>query len=288
MKTYRTYMDQSEGFRDVLETIKAAEKIAASSVHFLRQTVANLNQYAELIGQVMARLTQFVSDPKNPLLLEKKTGKKALVLFTADKGLVDGLWHSLVNELIGQVANYGFVICIGSKGDKYLREEGVSIHKSFTRVTDISSQETLVEITEYLYSNFIGGQFSGVDLLYPRFLSLSEQVPAILPYLPFRFEAKALRDSAQPKAAETLGLPIFEPSKRQLFHRLLKKHIELFFARIAQETKLSELSARTTAMEHARVKTDQLIQKVTYDFLKSRRQSATQRQLESFSAHNTL
>jgi F-type H+-transporting ATPase subunit gamma len=288
MKTYQTFKSQSDGFKDVLETVKAAEKIAASSVHFLKQTVANLNQYADAIGQVMARLTQFVSDPKNPLLIEKKAGAKALVLFTTDKGLVDGLWHSLINELLVQATHYGFVICIGSKGEGYLREEGVSIHKSFTQIQDIANHETLAEITEYLYSNFIGRQFSRVDILYPRFLSLSEQVPVIVPYLPFRFKANALPNSVQPKAVEALGLPIFEPSKKELFHWLLKKHIELFFAKIAQETKLSELSARTTSMENARVKTDQLIQKITYDFLKTRRQTATQRQLESFSAHNTL
>jgi F-type H+-transporting ATPase subunit gamma len=284
MKTYQSFRNQDKGFRDVLETVKAAEKIAASSVHFLRQEADCLNKYAEEIRKIMERLTEFVSDTQNPLLTEKKTGLRAIVLLAADKGLVDGLWHSMVNALLDRLGDYDFFIAIGQKGQKYLREEKIAIDKSFDQLENDGGRKSRDEVTEYLFSGFINGKFSKVDILFPRFISISEHEPAIVPYLPFSFRPPAERQNIR----EAPGFPIFDPSKKTLFHDLLKKHIELFFTRIVHETTLSELSARTVAMEHARVKTDRLIQKITFDFLKERRQIATQRQLESFTAHNTL
>ena len=54
------------------------------------------------------------------------------------------------------------------------------------------------------------------------------------------------------------------------------------------ETKLSELSARTVAMEQATAKTKELIQKLTINYTKERRRVVTQRQLESFAARKII
>ena len=62
----------------------------------------------------------------------------------------------------------------------------------------------------------------------------------------------------------------------------------MFFYKIGTETKLSEFSARTVAMEHAAVKTKGLIHKFTLDYSKERRRVATQKQLEIFAVHKIV
>ena len=84
------------------------------------------------------------------------------------------------------------------------------------------------------------------------------------------------------------GLPIFEPSKKEVFKALTQKYIGMFFRKIVMETKLSELSARTVAMEHASAKTDELIKKISLNYLKERRRAITQKQLESFAVHKII
>lgn len=69
---------------------------------------------------------------------------------------------------------------------------------------------------------------------------------------------------------------------------MLENYVKVSFAEIALETKLSELSARTVAMEDAAAKTEKLIKKTTLGYSKERRESETQKQLESFSAHKIL
>lgn len=282
MKSYITYKNQIQGIKDVSETVKTVEKIAASSVHFLKKEVSSLNTYASKLEEMLTRLSLFYQKKNHPLLQKRGVAKKkTLVVLTSDKGLVGGLWHGVINTFLENVEQYQSIIVIGAKGKNYLEEENMPIIKSFTNLFDIPPKEETEHITNYIFDKFKKGAFSQVDILYPRFISLAEQTPTLVSFIPFNF--KLIKEE---KIGE--GLPIFEPSKQKIFNKLLQKYIEVFFHKVIMETKLSELSARTVAMEHATTKTKEFIQKLTLDYTKQRRRIITQRQLENFTAHKIL
>jgi len=281
MKSYIAHKNQIQGVKDVSETVKTVEKIAASSVHFLKQEVSELNTYAAEIERVLARLSLFYQKEDHPLLQKRTMGRKTLVVITGDKGLVGGLWHGITNTFLKNVKQYQSVIVIGTKGENYLKEENIPIIKLFTHFFDIPKKREIKTITNYIFSEFKKGTFSQVDILYPQFVSLAEQTPTLIPFLPFEFKPAKEKKSSE-------GLPIFEPSKQKVFGNLLQKYIGAIFYKIIMETKLSELSARTVAMEHATEKTKELIQKLTLDYTKERRRIITQRQLQSFAAHKII
>ena len=284
MKSYIVYKNQIQGIRDVSETVKAAEKIAASSIHFLKQNVSNLNAYAVEVEKALIRLSLFYQKKNNPLLQKRETGRKTLVILTGDKGLVGGLWHSIINTFLENAKQYRSIIAVGAKGEYYLKEEGIPIIKLFTCFFDVPQKEEIKHITDYIFNEFKKGIFSQVDILYPQFVSLAKQKPNLIQFLPFEFTPlKITNYNGREKSGE--GLPIFEPSKQKVFDKLLQKYIGIFFYKIIMETKLSEFSARAVAMEHAATKTEGLIQKLTLDYAKERRRIITQRQLESFTSH---
>ena len=285
MKTYLDYKNQIEGFEDVSETVKAMEKISASSVHFLKQKVANLNTYASEIESVMAELSLFYQNKNSPLLQENTSGKKTLIILSGERGLVGGLWHNLIGAFLETGGHYQSIIVAGAKGENYLKEEGARIEKKFANPADGPEISMVEEITDYIFSEFKNKTFSRVDILYPRFVSLAKQQPVFIPFLPFVFNSpKEAGSETEPRS----GLPIFEPSKKEVFKALTQKYIGMFFRKIVMETKLSELSARTVAMEHASAKTDELIKKISLNYLKERRRAITQKQLESFAVHKII
>jgi F-type H+-transporting ATPase subunit gamma len=217
---------------------------------------------------------------------------------TGDKGLVGGLWHGLVNAFLENDKRYGPVIVIGVKGENHLTEENVQILKFFAGISDIPQKEEIEHITDYIFNEFRKGALARVDILYPRFMSLAEQRPLVIPFLPFEFTPLKIDDHdgrniskgselTEDKGRGT-GIPIFEPSKRKIFDRLLRKYIGIFFHKIVMETKLSELSARTVAMEHASSKTNEFVQKIIFDYMKERHRAVTQKQLESFVVHKII
>jgi len=277
MQFYIKYKNQTQGLHDVAETVKTAEKVAASSIHFLKHDVDELGIYTKEIKDVITRLSLFYQKKDHPLLRTNSLGKNALIICSSDKGLVGDLWYKLVNFYLERNKTYSAIIVIGAKIDSYLKEEGVDIIKSFSN-DHYSQEEYVYNITEYIFSAFKNSTFNKVDILYPKFVSLAEQVPKIISFLPFKFDFSE-------ESVNNIGFPIFEPNKKVFFDNLLKKYIMVFFYKIFMEAKLSELAARTITMEEAVVKTNHLIKKIEFNYHKERRHVINQRQLESFSAH---
>jgi len=280
MKTYLSYKNTIEGLENVLETIKAEEKIAASSIHFLKKTTQNLNVYTNELRIVLERLFLF---QKNHLLFKNRnSGKKVLILITGNKGLVGGLWHNLINTFLQRKREYQIIAVFGKKGVKYLKEERITPHKVFSSVPDLKDKKAVKEDLKYIFDGFEKEKWQRVDILYSRFISLTQQQPLFTTFLPF--EPPQTKNHYN----EIKGLPIFEPSKRKIFDIILKKYIWMSFLKILAESQLSELSARVVTTEHSSTKTENLIKHLSLDYFKARRKDITKKQLESFSAHSLI
>ena len=284
MKTYLAHKNEIEGFKDVADTVKTVEKIAATSIHFLKQEVLNLNSYILNTEKVLKRAQLFYSKKDSPLLNKKMKGNEALVVLTGDKGLVGGLWHDVIAKFLDDNAKYKYIIVVGAKGSQYLDEENIKVFNIFKGLPDIPMDNEIKNISNYIFDKFKDDTFSSVDILYPSFISLAEQKSVFVNFLPFTFE-KVKENITTDK---TLGIPIFEPSKRDIFENILQKYVQIYFYKIIMEGKLSELSARTVSMEHATEKTNESIRKFTLDYTKDRHRFITQKQLESFAAHRTI
>ncbi len=297
MKNYLERRNEIKGYKDVSETIKIEEKISTSYIRFLKDEVAQLVLYNSTLEKVLARLSQFYEALDNPLF-RRGSGKRYVVVVSGNKGLVGGLWHNLTSFLLARKNNYDFFVVTGDKMKRYLEEENIKVGKAFSSASIVPQPEEIVEISNYLFEEFKNEKLSKIDIIYPKFISLVDQQSAILSFLPFRFSLASLVEPSYPRGENnfgysqtkdlSLGLPIFEPSKREIFGFLLKKYIEVFFLKIIMEAKLSEFSARTISMEHASEKTKELIKKLRNTYFKERRRVLTQRQLENFVVHKIL
>jgi len=292
MKTYIAFKTELEGLNNVFDTVNAEEKIAASKVQILKNEILALNDYGEKLEKMMHSLSYFGDDKSHPLMKVRKSGKRTLLMISGDKGLVGGLWHKVVNKSLKIMDEYDDIVVFGIKGKKFLEEEGVEISKFFTAM--YPHEENGDTIADYFFGQFIKGSVSHIDILYPQYVSISKQKPNVVRFLPFSFDksddvvaANAAAD-VSPAADMAAGIPIFEPSKKYIFNSLLNKYIKLFFYKIFSETSLSKFSARTVSMEHARVKTKELIKKNVQTYNKQRHRMLTQRQLISFGSHKNI
>jgi len=280
MKSYLVYKNQIKELEDVRETIKMAEKIAAANIHFLKQAEEVLNKYTKEIEAILDQLTFFYQNP-NHLLLTQKPGQRALIIIGADTGLVGGLWHNLVDAYFSKKRQYQYLITVGAKIKQYLEEEKIIIQKSFVFNPDVSLKEKNKKITDYIFFEFAKSTFTRVDVLFSEFISLAEQKPKILPFLPFNF-------GIENTLVSNTGWPIFEPSKKMFFNRLLQKYIKISFYRTMLEAEISKLAAKTVVTEHTVEKTKKIIRKLKLDYFKIRRANLTKRQLENFAAHKIV
>lgn len=274
MKSYLNYKNQLSGLNEVLVTVQATEKIAASEVHNLEKRVEVLKLYTQHLEKALYRLHLLYPQlENNPYLKSNNQGKRILVSIFGDKGLVGGLWHNMVDLIQNLKASYDEIVVFGLKGKEYLLEEKVQITRTFINT------EAMVE---YLFFRYKNKELSRVDLIYPAFVSLSHQLPKLGKILPFTF----INEDDSPILDE--GIPLFTPSKKSVADFLLERYITSFLLKIVLETKLSELSARTVSSEHAQAKTKEVIKQIKKEYLKDRKKVLTLRQLESFLNHQII
>lgn len=302
MKSYLSYTNEIEGFKAVEETVRVVEKSSASHIHFLRKKVLVLTVYKEQIQTTLNRLSRFYRNANHPLLKEESSGEKALLVITGTKGIVGGLYHELVNEAVAQQSGYRHIWVIGKKGIEYLAEENIRAEELFpagAQAEEFQMQE-INKMSSELFNRFQAMGLKKIDVLYSQFLSLAQQKPAIVEFLPFNFVSadaslahktlkgyrEAFGGESQDKSAD--GFPIFEPSKKFIFDILIKKYIDVSFAELILKSKLSEFAARTVTAENAIKETEELIGSLRRDFLKDKHRAITQQQLESFSARQTI
>lgn len=285
MKRYLDFKNEAENYGDVSVTIKTIEQIAASHIHDFKSLVYNLESYVSNITNVLSRLSLFYSDFNHPYLLRRNTGSKILIVVTSRKGLVGKLYHDIVSTIIDNKLEYDSIYTVGNKGKQYLEEEKITIEdKNFNISSDPDTSE-IQDITNYFFSLYSSQPIMEIDVLYPEFISITEQTPKIFKLLPFDFDFKKLSSQKNEDIDQGIGLPLFESSKQELFRYMLEKYIQSIFYKIIIESKLSEFAARTVSMEHASAKIKTFKTKLELDYLKERRIVVTQKQLEIFTAH---
>ncbi len=282
MKKYLTYKNKIKGFKDVKETVKMVEKIAASYIHVLKKQVAILSEYREALEKMLSRILNFTNQENHPLLQMGEGGQKALIIIAGDKGMVGGLYHDLINKYLEDRNQYKNIWVIGKVAREYLEEEGIKEEKISSYNVDFSQPEEINKLSNKFIARFQENNWQNIDIAYSSFVSLAEQKPAFINFLPF---SMATFQNNKEKTENNQGLPIFEPSKNHIFEVLLKKYINVFFTHIFLESKLAEFSARTVTSEHAVAKTNNIIKKFNLIFLKERKKTITQKQLESLIGH---
>ncbi len=282
MKTYLEFKTHIRNFQDVLEITKVIEKMSAAHIHFLKKRVLVLEEYISFIKKILGRFLLFFEEREHFLLRKVKSQKRAVLIVTGEMRLVGGLWHKILDSFLEKKENYHQVWVIGTKGKEILREIGIKPSRFFEASLDIPEREEAEEINDFLFGEFKNEDLERIDILYPKFYSLTDFEPDFLTFLPFRFEFPS------EEKKEPLGFPIFEPSKKRIFNFLIELYIRNFLYTILLETKLCELSARTLISEEAQTKIKELISQLIISFRERRKRILSQRQIESFLAHKII
>jgi len=173
MKTYLTFTNQLSGLRNVLATVQATEKISASQVHTLKQEVRTLEQYAGALESLLGRLDQYYQTVSHPLLAAAGHGRNALLILTGQRGLVGGLWQSLVSKAVAMNNRYHTVLAYGARGGQFLRQEHITLQSIIPASKSLPSMRDIVLFQQRLFKAFERGEYESIDVLYPKFTSIA-------------------------------------------------------------------------------------------------------------------
>ncbi len=267
MPTLRDIRKRLKAIASTKKITSAMKMVAAAKLRKVQDRMINFRPYASKMETVLSDLAGSSTEMgSHPLLTWRLKKKVEVIVITSDRGLC-GAFNSNVLRAAAQqidaIKKEGIdlnVSVIGRKARDYFKRRNVPIRCSWLGLSGKLSYASAQEIASDIINTYISEAADEFIVIFSEFKSMLLQKPVVLKLLPIGdIEA----DQAQAGTSSTFAPFEYEPSKEELFEKLLPKYVEIQIYRSLLESQVAEEAARMTAMENASKNCEDMISRVT-------------------------
>lgn len=257
--------------KSVTNTRKITKAMGLISTSKLRKCRINLEantDYFNSFENVMPKIVAGV-EGKSIYINGNGSKKKLFIAITSESGLCGGFNGAVVSETVEKVMadkENSLIMSVGQKGRinfKRLKLETVAEY------VDIPDEPTLKEpktIAEHALSLYRSGEIGEVYIIFTKFVSTVKQVVVTEKVLPFALDKEAKRDI----------FPEFEPEANDLLEGIVSVHLKSQLFNCLLNSKVSEQSARMSAMDSATKNANDLLDNLNLKYNRIRQSAITQ------------
>ncbi|HXV37037.1 MAG TPA: ATP synthase F1 subunit gamma [Myxococcota bacterium] len=265
---------------------RAMRMVSGAKLRRAQTASENARPYADGMREIVARVSQGLSEDIHPLL-ERRESVKTLevVLLTSDRGLCGGFNSNAIkfaSALIEKREAEGCAVAIttaGRRGHDFFRRRRPGQLRDHHPQQGWVGYAEASKIARAVAGRFIAREADEVVLIYNRYVSAMTQTPTAVVLLPFAVDAEAGGQAASYE---------IEPDPRSLLAELVPKAIEVQLYRALLENQTGEHAARMAAMESATRNTEELVEKLTLQFNRARQAAITKELVEIVSGAEAL
>jgi len=273
MATLREIRDRISSVKSTQQITKAMKMVAAAKLRRAQENILAFRPYSyelrDLIGHLIARSTDLTGIP----LLEKRPVEKVLlVVVTSDRGLCGAFNGNIIRHAAQRVTEYTdrevSVFAVGRKAAEFFEKRDYTVQAQEINLFNHLHFEDAVNISNQLVSLYLSGEFDRIEVVYNEFKSAIQQNLTIEQFLPFVPDEEMMQTSSQIDF-------IYEPGKREILNSLIPKHLNVQIWRTLLESNAAEQGARMTAMESATDNAQDMIERLTIFYNRSRQAAIT-------------
>ena len=225
-----------------------------------------------------------------PVLLEEREIKSVgILVVTSDKGLAGAYNANVirraanrVKELLGEGKDVKVNI-VGSKGIIALKRElartNAEIVRTYSKLPAIPTAGSASVIAEDLAELFVERKIDKIEIITTKFRSMLSYRVEVWDILPVVFDAE-LEEKQDTKPEIPKPIMIFEPTTEAVLQKIVPLYVSNSVYQALVEAAASELAARMQAMGNATTNANDMIQRLTIVYNKSRQASITQEIME--------
>jgi F-type H+-transporting ATPase subunit gamma len=274
MATLRDIKRRIKAVQSTSKITKAMKMVSAAKFRKAQQRMFELRPYAERMGNILSSLAGGAEGEMHPLLAVRPRKNIEVLVITSDRGLCGAFNTNILKagtKHIAELQKEGFdvaISCVGRKARDYFKRRNVELKNAWTGISGKISYANAQEIAGVIIEKYTDESVDEVILIYNEFKSAIAQKVVIAKLLPLA-----------PIESSEEALPvynfIYEPTKQEIFSRLIPKNVEIQIFRALIESQASEEAARMAAMENATKSANDMISSLTLQYNKARQATIT-------------
>lgn len=266
----------------------AMKMVSAAKLRKSQGAIVQLRPYAQLMNEVVCRLTDSNIEDITYLKTKKIEKKVLLIPLTSNKGLCSTFNSSIIkltklriNKHLAEGKEV-YLQSFGKKGDsafKYIQD--INYLGSNDEIWDSLSFENISLFADNLLQEYVKGTYDRVEIIYNQFKNAAVQEPKIDSFLPFDLTTIKTTDKSNNNY-------IFEPNKTDILQSIIPLFLHTKMYRCFLDSFTSEHAARMTSMNKATDNAQELLSDLTLTYNKLRQASITNEIIEICSGANAL
>ena len=269
---------------------KAMKMVAAAKLRRAQESAEKGRPFSEKMNNVILNLSNSIYDKDSASKFLVGTGKDTThlcVVITADRGLCGGFNTNICRkarnyfEKILKEGKILKIFTVGSKGhDQLKRLYGKYIiekmnFKGLKKITYKEAEDT----GKIIIKLFNESQFDVCKIFYNRFKNVITQIPQ---------EQQIVPIEKQKEVKISDNFYEFEPEENEILDDLLPRNISTQIFKAFLENAASEQGSRMTAMDNATRNAEDLVDKLTINYNRSRQAAITKELIEIISGAESL
>ena len=269
---------------------KAMKMVAAAKLRRAQESAEKGRPFSEKMNNVILNLSSSISDKDSASKFLVGTGKDTThlcVVITADRGLCGGFNTNICRkaknyfEKILKEGKILKIFTVGSKGHDQLKRlyskyiiEKINF-KGLKKITYKEAEDT----GKIIIKLFNESQFDVCKIFYNRFKNVITQIPQ---------EQQIVPIEKQKEVKMSDNFYEFEPEENEILNDLLPRNISTQIFKAFLENAASEQGSRMTAMDNATRNAEDLVDKLTINYNRSRQAAITKELIEIISGAESL
>ncbi len=281
MASLKDVKQKISGVKKTSQITSAMNMVAASKLRGAQQKMESFRDYADKFNNAMGNLSAGMKSGQFPLMEAREVNTVELVVITSDRGLCGSFNANTIKiteKLIAKIKKEGkkvSIVCVGKKGYLKLKKTGL-VRKNYNDTMAKFEMFNARAIAQDIADNFIEGQADEVQLIYPHFVSVAVQRPAVVPFLPVQpvAEEEGEAEKTEGAAGGTIAY-IYEPGSEEIMTVLQPLYLNVMVYHGMLEVGAGEHAARMTSMDNATKACNDIVQDLTLVYNKVRQGSIT-------------
>lgn len=267
----------------------AMKMVSAAKLRKSQGAIVQLRPYAQLMNEVVCRLTDSNIEDITYLKTKKIEKKVLLIPLTSNKGLCSTFNSSIIkltklriNKHLAEGKEV-YLQSFGKKGDsafKYIQD--INYLGSNDEIWECLNFENISLLADNLLQEYVKGTYDRVEIIYNQFKNAAVQEPKADSFLPFDLSTIKTKDKS------TNNNYIFEPNKTDILQSIIPLFLHTKMYRCFLDSFTSEHAARMTSMNKATDNAQELLSDLTLTYNKLRQASITNEIIEICSGANAL